>query len=392
MRPVPRTIRGAVRTLHVIETLGPAGTEHALLQLLPALGRLGVACELAVLTPPYTLAHDFQVASVAVHQLSLPRRYDVRSAVARLTALGRKGGFGAVCSHLFLGSVYAALTFIGGPPVIASHHAMDYDLYPSNTFRRKALQTAYGLVMRRLVTAHVATSQAVAGHYTRHLGLKHVAVIPNGFPTGAAPQLTADEKEGVRRSYGVPAGAIMVICPARFSVEKGIEYLIDAVADPALAGSDIHTCLFGQGPLHKDLVNRVRQHKLESRVHIFSPVPQEQLLRAMAAADALVLASPHGEGFGRVLVESMMVGVPVLTTNVGAAPEFVRNERTGLLVPPRDSSALAAALLRLEDPTLRARLADTARREVVPQFDIEAVARQWYDLLLRVTRRRTPGT
>jgi glycosyltransferase involved in cell wall biosynthesis len=71
------------------------------------------------------------------------------------------------------------------------------------------------------------------------------------------------------------------------------------------------------------------------------------------------------EGFGMVLVEAMSQRLPVVATPVGAAATFVRDDDTGLLVPPRDSVALATALGRiLDDPSLRARLAEAAFRRV----------------------------
>jgi 2-deoxystreptamine N-acetyl-D-glucosaminyltransferase/2-deoxystreptamine glucosyltransferase len=82
----------------------------------------------------------------------------------------------------------------------------------------------------------------------------------------------------------------------------------------------------------------------------------------LASLDLLVLPSQYEE-MGSVLVEAMVAGLPVVATDVGGIPEVVRHGETGLLVPPGDVAALAAALDRVvADPVLRARLADGARR------------------------------
>jgi glycosyltransferase involved in cell wall biosynthesis len=83
----------------------------------------------------------------------------------------------------------------------------------------------------------------------------------------------------------------------------------------------------------------------------------------LAGLHVFVLPS-ESEGFGLVVREAQAVGVPVVATDTGGLSELVRDGDTGLLVPPRDTAALAAALRRmLEDPALRRRLSEAGRRE-----------------------------
>jgi len=83
-------------------------------------------------------------------------------------------------------------------------------------------------------------------------------------------------------------------------------------------------------------------------------------MTAYRTHDVLVLPSTY-EGFGMVIIEAMSQRLPVVTTPVGCARTLVAHERTGLIVPPRDGEALAAALTRaVGDDALRTRLADAA--------------------------------
>ena len=93
--------------------------------------------------------------------------------------------------------------------------------------------------------------------------------------------------------------------------------------------------------------------------------------------DVVVHASTYPEPFGRVIVEAMLVGRPVVASDAGGPREIIAPERTGLLVPPGDERAMARAILRLlGDGALRARLADAARIEAVQRFSAEQHARQ----------------
>jgi glycosyltransferase involved in cell wall biosynthesis len=86
-----------------------------------------------------------------------------------------------------------------------------------------------------------------------------------------------------------------------------------------------------------------------------------------------VLPSEY-EAFGLVLLESLAQGTPVIASRVGGIPEFIEDERTGLLVPPGDVPALTAALQRLwSDPALARRLGRHGRTEVVPRYTWDRV-------------------
>jgi glycogen(starch) synthase len=99
-------------------------------------------------------------------------------------------------------------------------------------------------------------------------------------------------------------------------------------------------------------------------VRFLGGVPRDQVLRLFGAADASVLSSAW-ENFPHTVVEALAVGCPVIATAVGGVPEVVRNGENGLLVPPNDVAAFAAAIRRFfEDSELRRRLAQAAPQSV----------------------------
>jgi glycosyltransferase involved in cell wall biosynthesis len=98
--------------------------------------------------------------------------------------------------------------------------------------------------------------------------------------------------------------------------------------------------------------------------------------------DVEVFALPSwSEGLPLVVLEAMALARPVVATPVGGTPEAVQDGSTGLLVPPRDPKALAAALQRLvDDPALRRRLGEEGRRRVVAKFDAGRMTRHMLDV------------
>jgi glycosyltransferase involved in cell wall biosynthesis len=99
-------------------------------------------------------------------------------------------------------------------------------------------------------------------------------------------------------------------------------------------------------------------------VRIIARVPEEEVIRLYRSHDVLLWTSTY-EGFGLVLLEAMSQELPVVTTPVGCAPALVRDGENGLVVPPRDPQAIAAAVERLmADADLRRRLGAAGARTV----------------------------
>jgi glycosyltransferase involved in cell wall biosynthesis len=118
---------------------------------------------------------------------------------------------------------------------------------------------------------------------------------------------------------------------------------------------------------------------------------RRDIRRILEGSDLMVLPS-HWEGFGLVLLEAMEAGIPVVGTRVGAIPEVVAEDETGLIVPPRDADALATALVRLLENPARAReMGQAGRSRLENVFPMERAIRAHEDLYAELlARRRRP--
>jgi glycosyltransferase involved in cell wall biosynthesis len=186
------------------------------------------------------------------------------------------------------------------------------------------------------------------------LSPERVSVLPN--PTPALPALS--EEGELRKELGLN-GATLAFA-GRLTRQKALEVALEALTRV----DGVSLVLAGEGDQQRALERRAAELGLGSRVRFLGPLPREQVLELLRAADALVLSSAW-ENFPHTVVEALAVGTPVLSTTAGGVAEVVEHERNGLLVEPGDPDALAAAVRRFfADPELRQRLREQAAPSV----------------------------
>jgi glycosyltransferase involved in cell wall biosynthesis len=202
-----------------------------------------------------------------------------------------------------------------------------------------------------------------------------VKVIPYTVGLADAEQVTSQPR--IHRD-----GAFKILFVGRLVERKGVAGLVDAVGRLA-ASVRARLEIVGDGPERPRLEAQVREAALGDRVALRGRVSAAELRRAYAEADVLVLPSVldsrnDTEGLGVVLLEAMSYGVPVVGSRVGGIPDIIVDGATGLLVPPGDPAALAAALRHLAaDPDLRAQLGSAGRAHVREHFTWERIVAQW---------------
>jgi glycosyltransferase involved in cell wall biosynthesis len=163
----------------------------------------------------------------------------------------------------------------------------------------------------------------------------------------------------------------------RLEPVKGLDVLLNAFSRMA---ADASLVVAGDGSLHA----QVRARCDGRRTHLLPSVPFEEVPNFLRALDVLVLPSVtipplHREQFGRVLIEAMAAGVPVIGSSSGGIPEVIGD--AGLVVPERDPVALAESMQRvLDDAGLRQTLIERGRRRVRGHFDWAVVAARTADL------------
>lgn len=197
----------------------------------------------------------------------------------------------------------------------------------------------------------VSVCNAEAGEIVARKGLTGRAVL---IGLGVDPEHFAPGPERPPSSDG----AVTVGYVGRLAPHKGVDVLLEAVA----AEPRLHLVVAGAGPQTSQLQARARQPDLAARVELIGSVDKVDLPDLYRSLDVLAVPSLTTAGwveqFGRVAVEAMACGTPVVASDSGALPDVVRG--AGLLVPPGDVTALAEALARAGTDE---RLSATMRRE-----------------------------
>jgi glycosyltransferase involved in cell wall biosynthesis len=149
-----------------------------------------------------------------------------------------------------------------------------------------------------------------------------------------------------------------VLYLGRLTVDKGVDVLLHALAELP----DVTALIAGEGPDRPRLERLVEALDLGARVELVGWVSLRERAALLAGARALALTSRWAEAFGIVGVEAMGCGVPVVASDVGGIPSWLRDGEGGFLVPPGDSAALADGLRRvLVDGAERSRLVEAGR-------------------------------
>jgi len=241
------------------------------------------------------------------------------------------------------------------------------ELNPDKTTAQIALQRhAY-----RCADAIVANSSAARAHLEREgIAPGRIQVIANGVTVERFTPVP-----GVR-----PVRRILTV--ANLRKEKAHEVLLSAAALLAPSHPDLSFVIAGDGPRAGELQAMAERLGLRDRVRFLGHV--EDVPTLLGSADAFVLPS-ISEAFPNAAIEAMAAGLPVVASAVGGLLDLVDHGRTGLLVPPSDPAALAAAIASLEaDPERAARLGAAAREDVAQRYSFDRMVRSFEDLYLRL--------
>jgi len=215
----------------------------------------------------------------------------------------------------------------------------------------------------------IATSSYSAERIAKFYGVdrQKIRVVPELIDLGVW--------ERALRAAPIEPGPPRVLCVAHLYRRKCVDVLLRAFAQ---VGGDAVLRIAGVGPEKSRLERLARRLAIAERVDFLGHLPFTRLVAEYRNATLFALPSVQ-EGFGIVFIEAMASSLPIVAARAAAVPEVVVDESTGILVPPRDDTALATALMKLLDDAPIRRAMGSAGREHVRQFDAPVVAQKFLE-------------
>lgn len=202
-------------------------------------------------------------------------------------------------------------------------------------------------------------------------------VINSGVGLDRFKELPSNEKQYLKRELGIPDNSLIVGTVGRLVPVKGPEFLIEAAK---YIHSKYHNAFFiftGDGPLKQNLEKKARELRIEKNILFLGW--RDDVARIISIYDIFCLPSLN-EGMGRVLVEAMALGKPIVASDIGGIPELVIHGKNGFLVPPKNPIPLAKYIqILLEDKEKREKMGQ-AGKEMALNFSKEIMVERISDL------------
>jgi glycosyltransferase involved in cell wall biosynthesis len=222
-----------------------------------------------------------------------------------------------------------------------------------------AVKVALRRLAARSIDVFVANNASARDYLVEVLKVPDSKIVTGWWLAGLPPELTARLPAN---ATVVPDGTPLFVCAGQLTPRKGIDLLLQAVATYRREHGPCMLWVLGDGPERASLVELAVRLRIEDCVAFLGTVDPRGLKGALEACDAFVFPTLQ-DLVGRVVVEALSVGVPVvLSPMTGAAGTIVQDGVNGLIVDPRDTRALTEALHRVADPETQRSLREGVRR------------------------------
>ena len=352
-----------MRPLSIVHTESSGGWGGQEIRILTeARGMLERGHRVTLITSPGTpIAAEARRMNVPVVPLAIPSKRPGSLRSLRSWLANERRHIDLLNTHSSTDSWLAAIacaTLPAPPPIVRTRHV--------STTVNNRLGTRW--LYRRATTHIVTTGQALKQQLVKENGIsaEQITSVPTGIDL---VRFVPGDAQAARTRLALRQRPTLGIV-ATLRDWKGHEFLFEAIALDRQGWRAWDLIVVGDGPHRPHLEAHVAALRLGEKVRFVGQ--QDDVVPWLQALDLFALPSYGEEGAPQALMQAMACGVPAVSTPVGAIPEVVEREVTGLLVVPRSAPALSAALVRLrDDPALRTRLAAQGLTRARRAFSIE---------------------
>lgn len=215
-----------------------------------------------------------------------------------------------------------------------------------------------------------------------------IEVLPNGVDVSIfTKEYLNAELQNLREGLKISPGDRVIITTSRLVPKNAVDILLKAVAIARKSWPNIKCLILGLGKDEKILKDLARDLGIEKEVLFLGNVQHQDMPKYLKNSDVFVRAS-RSEGLGNSFIEAMAAGLPIIGTNIGGIPDFLRDRETGLFVKVEDADDLAdKILLLLRDTALRQKLIRQGREIAIRNYSWDLVAQKMAAIFNRLCRR-----
>ena len=366
-----------ITIIHLITELNMGGAEQMLHKLVTRMDRNRFRCIVVSMTDRGPIGEKIMAEGIQVISLGMSPGRPSLSGLAKFFHLLKKESGDIIQTWLYHADL---LGLIVGR--LAGIKRIVWGIRCSNMHLRNyrpltAMTVRLGGALSSLADAIVVNSEkGMDVHRRRGYSTERMIFIPNGFETDRFhPDVPA--RDWLLNRLGLPKDVILIGLVARFDSMKDQKTFLKAAFILTERDESVHFVMVGRGieQHNKELISLLGVNHLKTRVHLLGL--RHDISRIIAGLDIATSSSAFGEGFSNTIGEAMSCGVPCVVTDVGDSSQIVGD--TGIVVPPRDSEAMAEAWLKLlrMGKEKRKAMGDQARLRIVENFELRKIVKRF---------------
>ena len=250
---------------------------------------------------------------------------------------------------------------------------------------RKLVYVMLDRFSERFVDRFIVVSHALNEHLSknRRIAGNKIALIYNGVELDTL-NYSREKTANIRKEFNISPDSPLIAAAGRMVWQKGFEYFIRTIPKVVYDIPEAKFLLVGDGPLRTNLESLARDLKVDNTL-LFTGF-RSDIQELLAAIDILTIPSIL-EGFPMITLEAMAMATPIVATQIQGMTEQISNGKEGILVPPKNSEALAAGLLRMiTDKSLASKLSLAARRRAEKFFSVEQMVSKTQNVYLSLLK------
>lgn len=357
-----------INILHIVEDLNIGGVEELVRIIVTGLDREKYNIHICCIEEGGQTAQELMAAGIKVDILGLKSYHNLFN-ILKLVKYIKERKIDIIHTHMYFASSFGRIAAIlAKTPILISTSYSNYFEY-----KRRNILMEYFL-------ANFTDRIIAASNSIKEFTVKQQKISPDKFTViydcASSDKFSKNiDSISIKKDLGIELDYSVVGCVARLDVVKGIAYLIQAASEVLRRIPKVKFLIVGDGLLRKELEELSINLGIKDKI-IFAG-SRRDIPEMLSVMDIFVLPSALREGCPLAILEAMAMSKPVIASRLGGIPEEVQDEKSGILVPPKDSLALAEAIQKLlSDKNLAKDMGKIGRKIFEDKFSKEIMLKK----------------